>query len=193
MGVRMDGPDQGSGTRNLFRRTRINLANPSALKSGLALCLVLSASPLCASLDDDLPVPVPVGTGSYASRPPRDQAARPGVKGEAGWGDLSQVFTHMKLWVPDDYRGPLPSTDWWTSLVTRRWSGQLWAYPSMIEAVPMGVAIHYPKAWKLSGDKRTMEMTSAGRLLVRGKDFAPEAAIAESWSDWPVSFYLCHM
>ena len=79
--------------------------------------------PLAAGEPDDLPVPVPVGKGSYASRPPRDQAARPGVKGREGWGDLSQVFTHMKLWVPDNYRGPVPSTDWWTTLVSRPWSG----------------------------------------------------------------------
>lgn len=139
---------------------------------------------------DDLPVPIAVGKGSYASRPPRDQAARPGVQGQEGWGDLSQVFTHMKLWVSDDYKGPIPSTDWWTSLITRQWSGQLWAYPSMLRAESNGLAISYPKKWVLSGNKSTMDMESASRLLVRGKGFAPSGAYADSWSDWLVSFKM---
>ncbi len=155
----------------------------------LSVVCALSGHAATAS-DDDLPVPVPVGAGSYASRPPRDQAARPGVKGKEGWGDLSQVFTHMKLWVPDDYHGPVPSTDWWTSLVTRQWSGQLWSYPSMVQAGPDGVAIHYPKTWKLAANARTMTLDAASRLLVHGKGFVPEAAVAESWSDWLVSFRL---
>lgn len=140
--------------------------------------------------DDDLPEVVPVGKGSYASRPPRDQAARPGIKGEPGWGDLSQVFTHMKLWVTDDHKGPVPSTDWWTSLVTQQWSGQLWAYPSMVKAVPTGIAINFPKTWKLSGNKSTMSLESASHLLVRGKNFVPQGALADSWSDWLVSFKM---
>ena len=139
---------------------------------------------------DDLPLAVAVGKGSYATRPPRDQAARPGVKGQEGWGDLSQVFTHMKLWVTDDNKGPVPSTDWWTSLVTRQWSGQMWSYPARIQAVPTGVSISYPKTWQLSGNKSTMKMESASQLTVRGKGFVPTGAYADSWSDWLVSFKM---
>lgn len=157
----------------------------------LGLIVVILATSYAPAQDkDDLPAIVPVGKGSYASRPPRDQAARPGVKGQAGWGDLSQVFTNMKLYVPDDYKGPVPSTDWWTSLVTQQWSGQLWAYPGMVKATPAGVAIQFPKTWKLAGNKRTMVLESASRLLVRGKGFAPENAIAEGWSDWLVRMRL---
>ena len=142
------------------------------------------------AIDDDLPLAVAVGKGSYAVRPPRDQAARPGVQGQEGWGDLSQVFTHMKLWVTDDNKGPVPSTDWWTSLVTRQWSGQMWSYPARIQAVPNGVSIGYPKNWKLSGNTSTMTMESASQLTVRGKGFQPTGAYAEKWSDWLVSFKM---
>ncbi len=158
--------------------------------TSILLASALSLSPAFAAPSDDLPEVVPVGKGSYATRPPRNQAARPGVKGEAGWGDLSQVFTHMKLWVADDHKGPVPSTDWWTSLVTKQWSGQLWAYPSMVKAEPTGVAISFPKTWKLSGNTKTMNLESASRLLVRGKGFKPQAAIAQNWSDWLVSFRM---
>ncbi len=163
------------------------------MKPLLPLTLVLVAGVLpClhAATDDDLPMPVQAGKGSYATRPPRDQAARPGVKGKEGWGDLSQVFTHMKLWVPDDYKGPVPSTDWWTSLVTKQWSGQLWSYPAMVQAEPTGLAISYPKTWKLSENKRTMMMQSASKLLVHGKGFVPEAALADTWSDWLISIRI---
>ena len=94
----------------------------------------------------------------------------------------------MKLWVPDDYHGPVPSTDWWTTLVSRQWSGQLWAYPAMVKAEPTGIAINYPKTWKLVDNSKKMILDSASQLLVHGKGFVPESKIAESWSDWLVSF-----
>ena len=165
----------------------------SVLLSLASSCVAAPGEPISATIvapADDLPRAVAVGKGSYATRPPRDQAARPGVQGQEGWGDLSQVFTHMKLWVTDDNKGPIPSTDWWTSLVTRQWSGQMWAYPAMIEAQPNGVSIAYPKTWDLAGNKKTMTMKSASRLLVRGKNFKPDGAYAEKWSDWLVSFRM---
>ena len=160
------------------------------LLAPIASCVAAPEVAFIPAPSDDLPLPVAVGQGSYATRPPRDQAARPGVKGQEGWGDLSQVFTHMKLWVSDEKGGPIPSTDWWTSLVTRQWSGQMWAYPSMIQAEPNGVAISYPKTWSLAGNGKTMKMESASRLLVRGKNFKPDGAYADAWSDWLVSFKL---
>src|SRR4051812_19211267 len=88
--------------------------------------ICLAASPVFGAnetVPDDLPEVIPLGQGSYASRPPRSQAARPGVNGKAGWGDLSPVFTHMKLYVTEDHpaKEAIPSTDWWTSLVTKQW------------------------------------------------------------------------
>ena len=169
------------------------------LRNLLVLPVLLGATLSCAAAPDvvvnaappaDLPLAVAVGKGSYASRPPQNQAARPGVQGQEGWGDLSQVFTHMKLWVAPENKAPVPSTDWWTSLVTRQWSGQLWAYPAMIQAEPNGVSISYPKTWELSGNKKTMKMVSASRLLVRGKGFKPDGAYAQNWSDWLVRFKM---
>lgn len=157
---------------------------PPLLFAVAAICQLSAAAPD----DNDLPVPIPVGKGSYASRPPRDQAARPGVKGKEGWGDLSQVFTHMKLWVPENYHGPVPSTDWWTTLVSRPWSGQLWSYPAMVKAQPDGIAIAFPKTWKLADNAKKMILEPASHLLVRGKGFVPESKFAETWSDWLVTF-----
>jgi endoglucanase Acf2 len=154
------------------------------------ICLLAADLPAQDLPADDLPEVVPVGAGSYGTRPPRTQAARPGVSGKAGWGDLSQVFTHMKLYVRDDHKGAVPSTDWWTSLVTKQWSGQLWAYPAMFKAEPAGLGIFFPKEWVVADNKKKAHMESASKLLVRGKGFTPSAALADAWSDWVVSILM---
>jgi endoglucanase Acf2 len=133
--------------------------------------------------DAELPQVVPVGKGSYATRPPRSKAARPDVAGKAGWGDATQVFINMKLWVTPGER-PIPSTHWWTNLITQRWSGQLWAYPLMAKAVPQGMEIYFPKRWQANDKKTTLELVADSKLLVRGEGFKSQAAEADQWSDW---------
>lgn len=136
--------------------------------------------------NDGAPEVVRVGAGSYASRPPRDQNKRPWLPGRAGWGDDSQVYSRMRLYVNPDRRGPVPSTDWWTGLVTRRWSTQLWAYPSMLQAVPDGMEIRAPHAWEVSADAKTAVLAAKHALRVGGVDFVPLHAEADAWSDWLV-------
>ncbi len=136
--------------------------------------------------EDGVPEVVRVGAGSYASRPPRDQNKRPWLQGKAGWGDDSQVYSRMRLYVSPERKGPVPSTDWWTSVVSQRWSGELWAYPAMIKAVPAGVEVNFPKTWDIAKDGKTAQMVSASRLTVSAEGFAPLCAEAADWSDWLV-------
>lgn len=143
-----------------------------------------------AALPDDAPQVVQVGAGSYASRPPRDQNKRPWLQGRAGWGDDSQIYSSMRLYVAPERRGPVPSTDWWTSLVSRRWSGELWAYPAMVRARPDGIAVSFPRSWRLAADGKRAEMVSASTLVVDAEGFAPLHAEAEDWSDWLVRFRM---
>lgn len=136
--------------------------------------------------DDGVPEIIRVGAGSYASRPPRDQNKRPWLPGKEGWGDDSQVYSRMRLYVSPERKGPVPSTDWWTGLVSRRWSTELWAYPAMLKATPGGVELNFPKTWEVSADGKTAALASASRLTISAHDFQPLYAEAEDWSDWLV-------
>lgn len=135
---------------------------------------------------DGHPEVVRVGAGSYASRPPRDQNKRPWLEGTAGWGDDSQVFSRMKLYVTPGRKGPIPSTDWWTGLVSQRWSTELWAYPAMLKAGPSGMELSHPKTWQLEPGARAAVMVPHRRLRISAHDFQPLHAEAEDWSDWLV-------
>lgn len=152
----------------------------------LALALVGGCAAAETLPDDGVPQVVQVGAGSYASRPPRDQNKRPGLPGKAGWGDDSQIFSRMRLYVDPAWKGPVPSTDWWTSVVSKRWSGDLWAYPAVVRAVPAGVEIGCPRTWDIAKDGKTARMVAASRLLVGGVGFVPLHAEAAAWSDWMV-------
>lgn len=157
------------------------------------LLACLAVLPLAAAeipAHDLPPQVVQVGAGSYASRPPRDQNKRPWLQGKDGWGDDSQIYANMRLYVDPAWKGPVPSTDWWTSVVSRRWSGDLWAYPAVQRAVPDGIEIGCPRSWSIAKDGRTARMAPAVRLLVGGAGFAPLHAEAMAWSDWLVRVRL---
>ena len=168
------------------------VAGVAAIVRALCLLSMLAGAPAADELlpDDGVPVVVPVGAGSYASRPPRDQNKRPYLKDKAGWGDDSQIYSHMRLYVTPGRKGPVPSTKWWTSLVSQRWSGDLWSYPAKIRAVPSGVEITFPHTWQVAGDGKTAKMVSTTSLLVGGSAFAPLDAEADAWSDWMVRFRM---
>ncbi len=157
-----------------------------ACSSGLSLA---AADGVLAS--DGYPEVVRVGMGSYASRPPRDQNKRPWLADRFGWGDDSQLYSRMPLYVsPENLTGagkrPIPSTDWWTSLVTTRWSGQLWMFPSVVKATPGGVEFYTPNTWFLESGGRAGHMTASVKLLFGAENFAPTHAEAVDWSDWMV-------
>lgn len=156
-----------------------------ALMVGIG-ALVVPAIAAEALPDDGVPEVVKVGAGSYASRPPRDQNKRPWLAGKAGWGDDSQIYSRMRLYVSPERRGPVPSTDWWTGLVSQRWSTQLWAYPAMLKATPAGVEVHFPKTLDIAKDGKTAHLSAASCLTVSADGFAPLHAEAADWSDWMV-------
>jgi endoglucanase Acf2 len=162
------------------------------MRSHAAILLILVGLAWCgeAPLPDDLPQVVQVGAGSYASRPPRDQNKRPGLPGKAAWGDDSQIYSNMRLWVTPGLRRPVPSTDWWTSLVSTRWSGDLWAYPAVVRAQPDGIVVAFPRTWDIATDGKRANLISVSRLIIGGEGFAPLHAEAEDWSDWLVRMRL---
>ena len=60
-------------------------------------------------------VPVPVGSGSYADRPPLSE------------GDGPQLMLSREIFVQPGEKRPIPTNDWWTDLLVSRFAGDLWA------------------------------------------------------------------
>lgn len=144
-----------------------------------------------------------LGSGSYAEYPPVFEAAKPGYANAAGhpnitdsWGDLSQALIHRKWNVVDSSRRPLPTTDWWTSLIYQdqsqggEYSGQLWAYPLMAKATSTGLFVEFPKTMINAPDGFTAKMQSRSRLSIGGVDFSPKNALARRWGTWTFDWIM---
>ena len=131
---------------------------------------------------------VPVGKGSYASYTPLSMCYsddhRPDNYGFKG--DKSREMQYRKLYLSERDNQPIPTNDWWTNLITERYSGHLWSYPQMIQAQANGLDIQHPSFWIEDGT----EMKSNTTLTVAGDGFKPESAIAEHWHDWDVEFSM---
>ena len=131
---------------------------------------------------------VPVGKGSYASYTPLSMCYsddhRPDNYGFKG--DKSREMQYRKLYLSERDNQPIPTNDWWTNLITERYSGHLWSYPQMIQAQANGLDIQNPSFWIEDGT----EMKSNTTLTVAGDGFKPESAVAEHWHDWDVEFSM---
>lgn len=119
--------------------------------------------------------PIPVGRGSYAEYTPLSKS----LSSEHS-GDKSRVMETKELFVREGNGEPIPTNDWWTDLLNTRYSGNLWAYPQVVNAEDYGIYIAYPKQWTDDG----CEMKWDTQLEVMGSKFFPESAIAERWHDW---------
>jgi endoglucanase Acf2 len=140
---------------------------------------------------------IPLGGGSYAEYPPLWEAEKPGYTNAPGhpdgtdaWGDLSQTLVRKKWFIVDSSTRPVPTTDWWTSLVNQQYSGNLWAYPGMVNATSTGLYVEFPKTLTAAADGGTAKMTSASRLSLGGVDFAPKSALARRWGTWTLDWIM---
>ncbi|MCR5077172.1 MAG: discoidin domain-containing protein [Prevotella sp.] len=125
--------------------------------------------------------PVTIGQGSYAEYTPLIKS-----KTDTHGGDQSQFMQYRKLYIHEQPGQPIPTNDWWTNLITERYSGHLWTYPQFIQAQDYGIDIQWPSYWISDGT----EMKSNSVLKIGGQNFHPAAAIAESWHDWDVEFSM---
>ena len=133
---------------------------------------------------------IPAGKGSYAAYTPLELCYSPDHKpGDYGFrGDKSRDMQYRTLYVNEQPGQPIPTNDWWTNLITERFSGHLWAYPQMLQAQQAGVDIQWPSFWIADGT----EMKANTVLTVGGVQFSPEAAVAQRWHDWDVAFTMSH-
>ncbi len=117
--------------------------------------------------------PAKVGLGSYAVDLPAGAKQPP-----------SEVYK------TDDIRGPLPTNQWWSSLLWAKYSEPQHSHPLAVRATAAGLQIHYP------GPSITVAPVGIiGGMPAGGLDFIlghsavdqfPDARLA-AWSDWFVT------
>ncbi|MBP3745796.1 MAG: discoidin domain-containing protein [Prevotella sp.] len=155
----------------------------STILKQLLLLFVLAAGfvPLAAQQQ------IKVGKGSYASYSPLSKSR----SSEHG-GDQSRYMQYRTLNIREADDRPIPTNDWWTNLINgddkhsgRELTGHLWSYPQYVQGMRYGLDIHYPKYWVDNGT----EMKAQSKLSIMcGEHFAPQRPMAESWSDWTMTF-----
>ncbi|KGO94601.1 glycosyl hydrolase [Flavobacterium subsaxonicum] len=123
--------------------------------------------------------PVAVGSGSYASAVP---AAEDIDWNEDGVGDIFPFINTQTIYVQPGETRPIPTNDWWTSLLVEQYSGLLWAYPLMVDAESYGPRIFFPNSFSADGSN----IVYGGSMMIKATGYTPEKAIAKDWSDWGV-------
>jgi endoglucanase Acf2 len=128
-------PQPGSHRR---RATALTVA--ATLAVSLIGATVLAA-PTAAAVD--------VGEGSYAEGTPPGQP----VPSECGGAPITNARAHVTADFP---AGALPTNDWWTSLLWRKWdcaavSENLMAHPLVLHAYQNGLGLSYPTTPSISG------------------------------------------
>ncbi len=130
-------------------------------------------------LDAGAATPVAVGSGSFASQVPS------GVDSSVEATETA----NRTLYVVDPNR-PIPTNDWWTTLLTDKFSGNLPAFPLWVSTSEAGVAVETQTGWEPSTDPNGRGALHEGRLTVTGLGFVPRDAQAEDWSDWGLKILL---
>ncbi len=134
------------------------------LRPALLLGVILSAQPLAGAE----PV-VRLGAGSYATQPP------PGAKGPP-----------ETRYVTDAVRGPVPTNDWWSSVVWLPHSERQYPHPLAVAAEPRGLRVFYPDRVTANALGVFAAMPGGDADLVVGHsavDGFPDARL-DRFSDW---------
>lgn len=129
---------------------------------------------------------IPLGGGTYAEYPPLHEAEKPYYLGTDRWGDLSQKLPNMRIFVVDTNTRAVPSTDWWTTLVSTRYSHNFWAYPLMVNAEDNGFYVEFPKYWTSDG----RFLYSKSRLKISVENFIAESTLARRWGGWTIDWIM---
>ncbi|MDT0330818.1 glycosyl hydrolase [Nocardiopsis lambiniae] len=124
---------------------------------------------------------VPVGSGSY------DDALPPGATGPA---DLNGTPVSPK--VTDDFEGPAPTNEWWSSLIFQRYPDNpygenLYAHPATYRPHSEGLEMGHPSEPRIVADGLKYEFPHTADLSLGavGLD-SPDTRVADS-GDWTVT------
>lgn len=124
--------------------------------------------------------PTFIGKASYTEKPPT-------YKSKADGGRIEQMTTSRKVWLDETPGEPIPTNDWWTSVIDARYSGAMWSLPGMISTDASGVRVAYPTYWD---EGNGTELKYKSYITVAGVDYKPAEARATKWHDWDVSISL---
>ena len=109
-------------------------------------------------------------------------------------GPENNVGTPVAPKKTGNVRGPIPTNDWWSSLVFQRYpdnpySTTMHAHPLAMQAEAGGLGVSYPKTYVITSDQRKYEYTYTKdfTLGVAGLN-SPDAKL-DGYSDWTVSAY----
>ena len=109
-------------------------------------------------------------------------------------GPENNVGTPVAPKKTNNVRGPIPTNDWWSSLVFQRYpdnpySTTMHAHPLAMQAEAGGLGVSYPKTYVITPDQRKYEYTYTKdfTLGVAGLN-SPDAKL-DGYSDWTVSAY----
>jgi endoglucanase Acf2 len=126
---------------------------------------------------------IQIGEGSYTTDRPA------GTK-----GPTNSDGTEISPKVTSRVTGPVPTNDWWSSLVWRRYAGNpysenLYAHPLAYHAYADGLGMSYPDSATITGDGRTYEQVYSEDLRVGVSGLNSPDTKVDGWSDWTVSPY----
>ena len=138
-----------------------------------AICLAVALSVACANASPDEPAIVPLGNGSFTTRLP------PGAKGPP-----SMIYR------TPDLKGPMPTTDWWSSLAWVPFSDSMYAHPLTLRAQPDGLRVWHPSSITANkvGIFALMPADNKSDLVLGHSKISqfPDARVA-GFSDWFVT------
>ena len=151
--------------------------------------LPLASTPPAHAATD--PVPVAVGSGSYASTPPASADA-----GKAPGQTVTDTLAKKLDIDPSQAGKPVPTNKWFTNDIVSQWSGDLRAEPLVDSTSAQGVTITYPTTWADDGHSMTMDapltvggtvVTTPGPTDVPMTDFE-SAASTTGWTATGTAF-----
>ena len=91
-------------------------------------------------------------------------------------------------------RGPIPTNDWWSSLVFQRYpdnpySTTMHANPLAVQAGAEGLGVSYPKTYVITPDERKYEYTYTKDFTLGVAGLSSPDAKLDGYGDWTVSAY----
>lgn len=127
---------------------------------------------------------IPVGNGSYSDTRPAGAA---GPENSVGEPVKPQVTERMA-------DQPVPTNDWWTSLVFKRdpekpHSQPMYGHPLSYQAASGGLGVGYPSESSIVGDGGSFEYPHKTDLTLGVAGLNSPDTKADGWSDWTVSPY----
>ena len=138
-------------------------------KQIVTLCSIIAATGVFAQ------EPVPVGKGSYSSKPPERIDARTKK-------DTVKETEELPLKLVKDDGSAIPSNKWYEAALLNQYAQGLWPMPHQVNAKKDGLEIFYPNKFRANG----AGMDPDSPVFITAKDFKPIDSRVKDWTDWTV-------